>query len=754
MTRRLAIAALLASALTACQIGGDTTRFTPPASCSPVSAACSSDAGCCSYGCVSGICVANPQPGGICRTSDDCGNAVDATGSHSMLCKVGSCTVVPPAGLCRDNGDVCYTDASCCGGTCAGGSGVAKGTCGPNHAPILDLGPDFTVPYHKAVTLRPVAVSDPDGDTLIYGWTLVPPLGSTATLSSATAATPTFTPDITGVYQVQLTVTDGDVTRVKRLTATDNLLITAVNTPPVAYAGADVGHASRNTLQTLAGTANDPDGDPLTCKWSVTSPSGATQLLSGPAPCAGAVGASFTPPIGLASEGDWIATLEVSDGVSTVTDTATFTCVNDAPVADAGPDQVWNLGVAPPNPSIPLRGAMTDVNGDPASTWTWTIVAAPAGSAVTSASIANASSATAAAPAASFVPDVTGRYIVQLEVCDRPGSCTTDTADVDVYRPIREFTDGRLLNATAYAHGADKIALAGVDPLDPQRGKVWLYDPANGTELASPSLDAIPDTIAVAADGSWVVAGSSLWLWTVKFSGASPTVPPTATKIAHALGALGSIALVEGGKNQAMVFPLSSTTTYFSRFDYVNASALTSCGFVGNVGRVDKEGANLYVLQTGSSPRITRYQITNQGNFGLTSYTTVFLDYYGAPTISNIWISRDSAHLFTSSGDIRAASSLAATSTLGLAPSWMDSLPDSQAIAVTSTIARFNTGLARVAGGDDQLPPWGISGTPHAVSVDSAFLRTDPMDPTKTIRYAVVHTTDATPQRSGVVTFP
>jgi hypothetical protein len=748
MTRRLAFAALLASALTACQLGGDTTRFTPPTTCSPVGAACSGDAGCCSYGCVSGICIANPRPGGVCRTSDDCGYAVDATGAHAMLCKGGACTVVPPTGLCRDDGDVCYTDNSCCGGTCAGGSGYLKGTCGPNHAPILDLGPDVTVPYHKALTLRPVAVSDPDGDPLIYGWTLVPPPGSAATLSSATAATPAFTPDVIGVYQVQLTVTDGDVTRLKRLSATDTLFINAVNTPPIAYAGADVAHASRNTLQTLSGTANDPDGDALTCTWKVTSPTGATQVLSGPVPCAGAVGASFTPPIALASEGDWIATLEVSDGVNTVTDTAKLTCVNDAPVANAGPDQVWNLAVAPAaNPAIPLRGAMTDLNGDPASTWTWTIVVAPAGSAVTTASIANASSATAAAPDASFVPDVTGRYVVQLEVCDRPGSCTPDTANIDVYRPIREFTDGRLVNATDYAHGANKIALAGPDPspVNAGKGKLWLFDPATATEVSA-SLDAVPDRVAVTPDGTYAVAGNSLWLWVVKLS----VSPPTVTKVSSTVGALRSIALVPG--RQAIVFPASSG--YFYRFDYASATtttALTNCYFMGNVGRVDKEGANLYVLDTSSYGAITRYVIGNQAGFSLTSYTTASLPYYSG--VSDLWISQDSLHLFTSIGEIRAASSLTVAGSLGVSPYLFDSLQDGEAVTSSgSGIALFGTGLTQT--GTDAFPPWGIAGVGYSVSPDGVFVRTDPADATKTIRYAVVHTTGATPDRTGLITFP
>src|SRR5207245_2803059 len=46
-----------------------------------------------------------------------------------------------------------------------------------------------------------------------YAWTLTAPAGSTATLSSATDPAPTFTPDIAGSYQLDLTVTDSSNTK-------------------------------------------------------------------------------------------------------------------------------------------------------------------------------------------------------------------------------------------------------------------------------------------------------------------------------------------------------------------------------------------------------------------------------------------------------------------------------------------------------------------------------------------------------------
>jgi len=460
----------------------------------------------------------------------------------------------------------------------------------------------------------------------------------------------------------------------------------------------------------------------------------------------------------LGAEGPWTVTLSVTDvptapgaTPNTVVATAQYQCVNDPPVANAGPDQAWNLGVvAAQNPAIPLRGTMTDQNGDPASSWTWTVTA-PTGSAVTSASIANASSATAAAPTASFVPDVVGRYILQLQVCDRPASCTTDTANVDVYPPIREFADGRLVSATDYAHGVNKIALAGPDPTDVTntKGKVWLFDPAGVASEVSASLDAVPDTLAVAPDGTYAVAGNNLFLWVVKLSAS----PPTVTKVGNTVGVLGSIALVPS-QTQAFVLPRTGIG-FFARFNYASATTttvLTSCGYTGNVGRTDRTDTYLYVLDNSAFNEIAQYPIGNKGGFSLGNPTTGSIGYYSG--ISNLWISQDLTHVFTSNGDIRPVGNLGtAAGSLGVSPAFLDSLPDGQVVASSGAgIALFGPGLTQT--GTDAFPPWGISGVGYSVNPDGVFVRTDPSDATKTIRYAIVHTTGAAPNRTGLVTFP
>jgi hypothetical protein len=62
------------------------------------------------------------------------------------------------------------------------------------------------------VTLSGTSSTDANSDILTYKWTITTkPTGSTAALSSATAASPTFVADLAGVYVATLVVNDGKV---------------------------------------------------------------------------------------------------------------------------------------------------------------------------------------------------------------------------------------------------------------------------------------------------------------------------------------------------------------------------------------------------------------------------------------------------------------------------------------------------------------------------------------------------------------
>jgi chitinase len=78
-----------------------------------------------------------------------------------------------------------------------------------NLPPLALIGPDQQSRVGDTVTLDASGSSDPSHRALIFAWTLQGPPGSTATLTSATTARPSFAPDVTGTYRAQLTVSAG-----------------------------------------------------------------------------------------------------------------------------------------------------------------------------------------------------------------------------------------------------------------------------------------------------------------------------------------------------------------------------------------------------------------------------------------------------------------------------------------------------------------------------------------------------------------
>ena len=80
-----------------------------------------------------------------------------------------------------------------------------------NTPPVARAGSNREVIVGSPVELNGTTSSDPDGDTLTYAWTLTLPAGSSAAFDDATSPTPTFTPDVEGLYIASLTVNDGSV---------------------------------------------------------------------------------------------------------------------------------------------------------------------------------------------------------------------------------------------------------------------------------------------------------------------------------------------------------------------------------------------------------------------------------------------------------------------------------------------------------------------------------------------------------------
>src|SRR5207247_616360 len=161
---------------------------------------------------------------------------------------------------------------------------------------------------------------DVDHDLLSFRWSFVSrPAGSTAVISDVTAVSPTFVPDLTGVYVVQLIVNDG---------TTDSQADTAVvtvnpaNQAPVVDAGPDQ-TITLPAAATLNGTVTDdglPPGATLTIAWTAVSGPGTVTLAD---PSVASTTATFS------TSGQYVLRLTANDSQISSSDEVTVT-VNPA----------------------------------------------------------------------------------------------------------------------------------------------------------------------------------------------------------------------------------------------------------------------------------------------------------------------------------------------------------------------------------------------------------------------------------------
>ncbi len=208
---------------------------------------------------------------------------------------------------------------------------------------------------------------------------------------------------------------------------------------------------------TLTATATDPEADPLSFGWSVTSaPPGADVVLDSAA-SASAVATGLTVP------GDYVFTVTFSDPSHSVTREARVTVFNrnQPPV----PNDVHNRNpvlVTLPQSSTTLRAGSWDLENDP-RTYQWSIVSQPPGAA---ASLATPASASCAASNMT----VPGDYVFEVAVSD-PTHTVTQQLTVPVY-PLNTAPE-----------------------ITPASGPVRVFPPATGASLFLVTSDPDGDTI-------------------------------------------------------------------------------------------------------------------------------------------------------------------------------------------------------------------------------------------------------------------
>lgn len=225
------------------------------------------------------------------------------------------------------------------------------------------------------------------------------------------------------------------------------------NAAPTVRPGANQTVLAGITVQLDGSASTDPDGNPLSYRWTLLArPTGSTAQLAG--------AASARPSFVADLTGSYTVALVVNDGQ--LDSTAGLVTImaglgNVAPVARVGLDQATIPGA-----TVNVDGsASSDANGDTLS-FRWSFAARPAGSTATLADT-NAEST-------SFVPDLVGTYTLSLEVSD--GSLSA------VARPLVVTVVNANVPPVADAGPAQQVSTGSTVTLDGSRSR-----DANGDAL-------------------------------------------------------------------------------------------------------------------------------------------------------------------------------------------------------------------------------------------------------------------------------
>lgn len=286
-----------------------------------------------------------------------------------------------------------------------------KTTVDTNNAPVADAGADIKQSSDQPIMLDGGGSFDPDGDALVYNWSLnrVPAGSALAdsesafTINNSGNSSTSFIPDVSGTYIVDLVVDDAQGAS----SNVDSLIVTIEEGQmPIANAGADVEVMEQESVSLDGSSSFDPMGRDLSYSWTLSSKPAASALTNVASPSQSQT--SFVPDVA----GIYLVSLVVSNGVSESTPDVTMVKVSSAdpqpPTANAGQDFT-----AEDCTQIPLVGSNSfDPNGD-VLTYFWALQSKPS---VSTATDANFSDREIADP--TFFADQAGEYNVSLAVSD------------------------------------------------------------------------------------------------------------------------------------------------------------------------------------------------------------------------------------------------------------------------------------------------------------------------------------------------
>ena len=256
-------------------------------------------------------------------------------------------------------------------------------------------------------------------------------------------------------------------------------------TPPVANAGPNQTVNVDATVVLNGSASTSAEGLPLTYAWTlVVRPAESAAELIG----ADTVSPTFVPD----KSGVYQAQLIVNDGLASSPSTVTITTQTTAPVANAGPPQVVNVGTL-----VRLNGAgSTDANGLPL-TYLWSLVSIPAGSNAT------LNNPTAVNPM--FTVDRDGTYVAQLVVSNGKLSSNPSTVTITTEALLAPIANAGQ-NRTVAVGSQVTLSGSGTDSQNLQLAFQWSLISKPLGSAASLSSAVIPDPTFVADRAGTYVA--------------------------------------------------------------------------------------------------------------------------------------------------------------------------------------------------------------------------------------------------------
>ena len=312
--------------------------------------------------------------------------------------------------------------------------------------PVADAGADITILEGDSATLNGAASADPLGRTLTYTWAVAnaPASSTAASFSSASEASPIFTPDVSGSYLLSLIVNNGINDSLPDSVVVD--VITANPLAPTADAGPDITDAQDCSNIQLSGAAStDPNGDELEYMWTLQSKPTDSTATSASISNQEAEAPTFYPDIA----GEYVLSLAVYDGTDwsipdLITVTVSERSANTSPVVEAGGSLVLDGGTGdcelsgynyncsqctPVNVTIGTDASVTDADGDP-MTYEWVVLSGDATVSEPNVIETNASFSGAVPDAPNACVDTV--YELELIAEDCPGQGGNDSISVTV----------------------------------------------------------------------------------------------------------------------------------------------------------------------------------------------------------------------------------------------------------------------------------------------------------------------------------